>query len=61
MPTASVASFSDRPFRKKRDRDHFLEILPPVADISDTIGPSRVSAVFEPRLRALEYAAVCPS
>lgn len=27
MPNAWVASFSDRPFRKKEDRDHFLESL----------------------------------
>ncbi len=27
MPTASVARFSDRPFWKKEDRDHFLESL----------------------------------
>jgi len=27
MPTASVARFSNRPFRKKEDRDHFLESL----------------------------------
>jgi len=50
MPNASVASFKDRPFRKKEGRDHFLESLPPVSDISDTIGPSRVSAVLEPEV-----------
>jgi adenylate cyclase len=25
VPNASVATFSDRPFRKKEDRDHFIE------------------------------------
>ena len=27
MPTASVARYNNRPFRKKEDRDHFLESL----------------------------------
>lgn len=47
MPNASVARSKNRPFRTKEDRDHLLESLPPIADISDSIGPSRGSAVLD--------------